>query len=516
MFPAQTSFIPITVALTKYIEAYGFSNNYPYWYLGSTPVRYLIGPVVPSLLVVFHKVLPSVSFFDLSIVAVLLFQFLTALGWGLLAWKLSGKRLIGVFVLVGVFILPWHWVSAFGLGEVSAILAQAMTPWVLMAYAKYQISNTKYQILLPVTAITFLLLTNTTASISAIVGLVILAISNSKDQIANIKKAALVILGGWALSMLWYGPGYYLTIFGAPSIGGKSAFGAFFGLVNFVRGLVPIILVIVLVWWRARPKNFYEKFVLGWLTIFGSMTLFRFISDFDFWMDWTSWMGEVEVGVALLAGHILSQSLVSKKRSTNLETDLEVISQSRSGPRQHHMLEEKSKVRESWLRHVFGYFEIAPQTRILILITVIYYAAGWGLAWQKRDFWLPRRSIENTVEYKVSYELASLVRPEETVFLSGSSVFWLNALFDIRQVRGGRDEVSRSAWRPMAWEVREGEDAASSYAALSGFGIDYLVVHKENSGEYYHDFPFSDKFENNSNFQKVFADSGDLIFKIKK
>ena len=213
MFPAQTSFIPITVALTKYIEAYGFSNNYPYWYLGSTPVRYLIGPVVPSLLVVFHKVLPSVSFFDLSIVAVLLFQFLTALGWGLLAWKLSGKRLIGVFVLVGVFILPWHWVSAFGLGEVSAILAQAMTPWVLMAYAKYQISNTKYQILLPVTAITFLLLTNTTASISAIVGLVILAISNSKDQIANIKKAALVILGGWALSMLWYGPGYYLTIF---------------------------------------------------------------------------------------------------------------------------------------------------------------------------------------------------------------------------------------------------------------------------------------------------------------
>ena len=51
MFPAQLSFIPVTVALTRFIEANGFVGTYPYWYLGTTPVKYLTGPVVPGVLV---------------------------------------------------------------------------------------------------------------------------------------------------------------------------------------------------------------------------------------------------------------------------------------------------------------------------------------------------------------------------------------------------------------------------------------------------------------------------------
>ena len=52
MYPPQTSLIPAAVALTRYIAEHGFSGNYPYWYLGTTPVRYLTGPVVPNILIV--------------------------------------------------------------------------------------------------------------------------------------------------------------------------------------------------------------------------------------------------------------------------------------------------------------------------------------------------------------------------------------------------------------------------------------------------------------------------------
>ena len=66
IFPAQTSLIPATVALVRWIETNGFSGLYPYWYLGTTPVKYLIGPVVPGVLVGLHKFLPGSSLFDLS------------------------------------------------------------------------------------------------------------------------------------------------------------------------------------------------------------------------------------------------------------------------------------------------------------------------------------------------------------------------------------------------------------------------------------------------------------------
>ena len=52
MFPTQTSLIPIGVALARFLGERGltaFSSNYPYWYLGTTPFRFLTGPVVPIL-----------------------------------------------------------------------------------------------------------------------------------------------------------------------------------------------------------------------------------------------------------------------------------------------------------------------------------------------------------------------------------------------------------------------------------------------------------------------------------
>src|SRR3989344_4478698 len=96
IFPAQTSLIPATVAIARWIAANGFGGLYPYWYLGTTPVKYLIGPVAPGVLVGFHKVLPGASLFDLSLWFLVSSFLLQALGWGLLVWKLSGKRGVGI------------------------------------------------------------------------------------------------------------------------------------------------------------------------------------------------------------------------------------------------------------------------------------------------------------------------------------------------------------------------------------------------------------------------------------
>ena len=93
MYPAQTSFIPVIVAIVRFTEEHGFGGLYPFWYLGSTPVKYLTGPVVPSLLTALHKVLGGVSLFDLSFFLILTSFLVSSVGWGMLAWQLSGRRI---------------------------------------------------------------------------------------------------------------------------------------------------------------------------------------------------------------------------------------------------------------------------------------------------------------------------------------------------------------------------------------------------------------------------------------
>src|SRR3989344_4817158 len=135
MFPAQTSLIPVTVALSKYIAENGFEGLFPYWYFGTTPTKYLIGPVGPIILNSANS-LVGIGLFNLSILFVAVSIFLSAFGWGFFTWWISGNKKIGIVVAILSLVLPWHWFSAFGLSELSAILAGALTPWVLLAFAR--------------------------------------------------------------------------------------------------------------------------------------------------------------------------------------------------------------------------------------------------------------------------------------------------------------------------------------------------------------------------------------------
>ena len=546
-WPTQTSLIPATVALARYIESHGFLGEYPYWYLGSTPIKYLIGPVVPSLLVFSHKIFPNLSFFDLSFLT-LIFPFLfSALGWGILARYLSQNKFIGLIAGLITIILPWHWISSLGLSELSSVAASSLTPWVLLLFARYQKgpvsllkANSKYQIFLPAASFALLLLTNTVSSIPSIVGMIILAIIFNKKWEEGLKRVGLVVFSGWLLTLWWYTPGYWLTILGAPSIGGKSAMSAFVTLLNLLRGFVPVILAVVLVWWKVKPKTMLAKFTLLWLVFFGSLTLFRFISDPDFWMDWTSWVGEVEVGVVLLASMLIFRSVRHLKKPFGQHTRGPVsrfppasarfnflsmivqwsIRKLRAGGNPSTPATPRGVYPElvegSYFLKWLPAFNFDRKFTIFYLLFTIYIVFGWVVAWQKRDFWLPRKDISQTVEYKIANRLDELVKPGETVFLSGTTAFWLNSFFDIRQVRGGVDQAAKDLrWRQAAWEIREGNNPQKSGVWLKNLNINYLVVHTSQSREFYHDFKYPEKFEETSSLQKVYDNQGDRIYRVR-
>lgn len=545
-YPPQTSFIPVTVALSRFFERGDIWGNYPYWYLGSTPFRYLTGPVMPAILAFLHKIMPGFSLFDLSYFVIFISVFVSTIGWGIFSAKLSDQRQIGFLVGIISFIMPWHWISALALSDVSAVLAQALTPWVLLGFRVQGLGHreglvTSLYTLVPIFAFALLLLTNPVASIPAILGLIILGYFGDKKWGVGLKKAAMVVFLGWLLTLWWFTPGYWLTLFAAPSIGGRSAVGAFWSLVGFLRMLVPVALAFAVVFWAFEKRDKFTKFAVLWLCVFGIFTIFRFLADPKFWMDWTSWVGEVEVGVALLASMLIFRSVRRlKKRSTEVSSDHISHNSVSLRPSLAYNSDIKSNVKPSarfvmflkWLPSlnfdrkfaIFYFLRPAAKARtawLCIFTTYIFFA--WLFAFQHRSFWLPTKSIEDRVEYKIGKELEAetenwklKTEKDPVVFLSGSSAFWLNSFFDIRQVRGGVDQGSvNKVWRQVVWEVRGGASTDGSYEALKRLKVGYLVVHGENSREYYHDFESPGKFEQNPLFEKIYEADGDVIYRVE-
>lgn len=476
MFPAQTSFIPITVALTKFIVENGFGGHYPYWYLGSTPLKYLIGPVVPIILGGFSS-LTGLSLFNLSLIFVVFCIFFQAIGWGIFSTAISDKPKLGLLVALLGLILPWHWFWALGLSEVSALLTVSLTPWLLWVYFRFVVGQfSVYKISLAIFGLLIIFLINTTASVSALFSLIILAVVVEKPLILGLKKVFLVIFVSWLLSFGWYGYGYWLTIFSAPTIGGQGYLSLIGSLMGFIRSFVPVVLAVVVVWLKIKPKSAFEKFILVWLVVFTTLTIFRLIVDVDFWMDWTAWFWEVEIGLVLLVGLLVSR-IVGRWNF-------------------------KLKFNKS---------------SIIYLLLAIYFVGCWYLALSHLSFWVPRKNISDSVEQKIANELEKNVDSSKTVFLSGSTAFWLNTFEDIKQVRGGRDEASvDSRWREVVWRVRQGNNVNEAIHGLEALGVDYLVVHSSESMEYYHDFKNPEIFSGNNGLKMVYSESGNVIYELIK
>ena len=488
MYPPQTSLIPTAVALTKFFEIHGFSSfnmNYPFWYLGSTPYKFLIGPVIPILLSFFHKVFINQDLFSIIIYLIAASLLFSAIGWILLVLIINQDQLkqdqnrkifslIQYLLLFILFlILPWKYLSGLALDEASFAIARNFLPWVLICFWQTLKEKKLSIIIITIISTSLLFLINTTILPILIVGVLSLVLAYSFDNgkirriTKNLKYPLLIIITSLFVITFWYSPNYWLTILTNPSIGGASGIKVIIRIFDLLKGLVPVILAIAAVYISKKIESRLMVFSLVWIFTFLFLTTFRFLGDPDFWQDWTAWAVELEVGIWLLFYKLI--------------------------------LENKQ------LKSVIGSKLLLIILLLFVPLLITYYA------WNKLG--KPELISSNLPPIISGLDKLETLAGNNLVFLSGSTVFWSDALFDIKQVRGGRDEVALDAdWDKASWEIREGQDPQKTLNWINKLNISYILIHKQNSYEYYHDFKNLNKWEKIG--EKVWENNQDVIINV--
>jgi hypothetical protein len=434
MFPTQTSLIPIGVALARFLGERGltaFSSNYPYWYLGTTPFRFLTGPVVPILNVLIRKV-TGASYFDIMTILVLVSCLISALGWALLTAKIKEEKLNSssfiVYFLLFV-VLPYKYLNGLALAEPSAFIAGTLIPFVLLANRK-----NSYWGALGVAAV---LLVSTNVLPVLLTGLIILSLTGAhvgtklKKWKKPLKKTLIIFGIGFILATFYYTPAFWLTILVNPSIGGAPGAKAILSLLGMARNMIPVLLALIVIYFSEKIKDRINFFGWTWILVFSFLTFWRALGNINFWMDWTSWFSEIEIGIGIL-----------------IAADFKNL-------------------------------------RRLYLLTLPFLASLFIF----RALGSPVLITNSPpLETETTAKLAETAG-EKLVFTSGTGVFWLIAFYNTPQVRGGRDEVStNSKWLPISYTLRESTDVNAISKGLNDLNIRYVLVNSEDSPDYYHDF----------------------------
>lgn len=502
LYPAQTSMMPVNVALARFLEINGLGaifSNYPYWYLGSTPFRYLSGPVLPLILSVTHRFFPSLSPFEIFLLLTSLGFLLGGVGVYLLTSELSGQKKTAIlatfFYLFGP-VVP----LLFPFSDGIYLLAFSALPFILFCYLKFlQKPNRKLKISL-VTLITIALLTDTLIIPSLFLGMtaIFLAQTGWKNAEAKLKGSLALLFFSFLVATLWYTPGYWWTLLTAPSFGGKGL-----GQVILWLGkILPSALALTLAVFSARffkKRDLLRDFCFFWLFTFGFLTLIRFLSDWDFWQDWTGYGMELQLGMAMGLALIMKNEKRRDQRSLLSQSEIETKNDN-------------------------------VKLKILYFLIVIFHFSLFTFIFNKYVLGTLQKDITQTVEYRVGRWLSEDARSGErpvksdetsdhgaSVFLSGTTAFWLNAFFDVSQVRGGRDQVSLDPnWREATWEIRDGVTTENTERWLKTLKITYVVVHTKDSQEYYHDFKDPGKFEAAKGLKKVFSDHDSTIYMVEE
>lgn len=473
IYPAQTSLIPVQVALARFLETSGFTavlGNYPYWYLGTTPFRYLTGPILPSVLFGLHKVLPFLSLFEIMLGLVGIVWVVGGIGVYLLVNSLNSAEQNtekhGIAILAALFYLLGPMVPfLFRFADGLYLIAFSFLPYVFLNYLKLLESPKLLKKVAGVLVIliAFLILIDSLILPTMILGMaaIFLAEVGWKKAEEKLKRSLWLMAYGLLLATLWYTPGYWLTLLGAPSLGGVGVLG----VIGWLGKILPAALALMMAVFSIKffkKRNSLRDFCFYWLFIFGFLSLLRFLSDPDFWLDWTAYGIELQLGLAIFG------SLVVKR-----------------------------------LGKLIGLMGLIGLIGIWVVMTNKYVLSTF------------QRDINQSVEYRIGRQLSKIAKPDERVFLSGTTAFWLNAFFDLPQVRGGKDQAAVDPnWRKAVWEIRQGTDVEKSIEWLRKLEVSYLVVHTVESGEFYHDFVHPEKFEEVEGLKKIDDEDGDRIYRV--
>lgn len=291
----ETSLIPATVSLLKYYQEFGFASftkNYPYWYFGEVPYKYLIGPITPILI-------NSDLLINNLIYFIPLFILISSIGWGLFFLSFFKEKRIFLFLLpFTIYLLtPFKYLYGFATSDFTSFFAKSLIPFFLILFYKK-----KY--ILSVLALVIMLLINTNVLPSVFVFAFCLCV---KDLKFRLKKLFSIFLFSICASMLWYGPMYYLRILMNPSIGGRVGFSVIFGVINFFKLILPFVFALLIVKFAINLKRRLPQFIIISLFSFITMSLYRFFANPEFVLDWITWLYELEISIVLLTSYLVNK-----------------------------------------------------------------------------------------------------------------------------------------------------------------------------------------------------------------
>ncbi|MDP3954895.1 MAG: hypothetical protein Q8Q15_00850, partial [bacterium] len=323
MFPAQTSLIPVQIALARFLENQGWQaifSDYPYWYLGTTPFMYLTGPILPIILAVLHQLLPTLSLFDFVWIILSICWIIGGLGVYALAKSLNhaepyaeqrGAAVLAVLFYLFGPIVPF----LFRFSDGVYLMAFSLIPLTLLRYLKF-LRTPKFDPLL-ILLITFLILLDSQIIPTLVLGMaaMLMAESGWKRIEEKLKSSLVFLFFSFLVATLWYTPGYWWTLLGSPSFGGQGLVQ----VITWLGKLLPVALALTMAVVSGKffkSKNLLRDFTFYWLFIFGFLTLIRFLSDPDFWLDWSAYGVELQFGGALALGGWLWKKLEDRRRRT--------------------------------------------------------------------------------------------------------------------------------------------------------------------------------------------------------
>src|SRR3989344_1145067 len=487
----QGSVEPTVWALAEFIRSnWPQIGIYPNWYLGFETNSF--GSIFPFLLAFGHN-LTGLSYPSLDLLILVFSVFFLVIGWGLFVFELTKNKVTAILTSFLIFLIPsagfifpqafeiaknYHFLPALvsftlSFGGTGRLLSLAILPFFLIFQKRYFDSNFYKDFIACVILFSILILVDFVSLNSAILGSLVLAAVYVYAS-GNFKplKHFLFIFGVSILIVgFFYPPAFWLRIFSSNAVGGSSLFGLIGKLFQFAIYLIPFILAI-LSFKLSRKKNFIMTFCLFWLLTFVFITLISFGLDVDYLTEYSRYFLEIDIGVAILVA-LLFQNSKLKTQIYNLNL---------------------------------------KSLKFLVVILIFTICILSLVGWRIYGFLNLPRSDLNT-EKTVAEWLGNNAAEFDRIYLSGSGAFWLNYFSpQLLQVRGGADHVaSNPFWQQTSFEIREG-DSDLYLNWLKALRVKYLVVHNENSIEYFHDFKNLKKFQN---LDKVFDDNkGNLIYQV--
>lgn len=457
---ALSSLVPTVIELTSFVESNpGHFWWYPNWYLG-VPFNFLIGPIVPAVLIMLNKLFGQhISLFSLYI-GVLLFSLLVgSVGvWWLVT--LFGRKSLAVLSACLYCLLPGFWGLLFFSSGLSHI-AFSFIPWMVGVWFMAMKSKRQSLLLITIVLITTMLLINSSSLLTILVALISVTLLFDRQEWGKMSfKLGLSLMIAILLATLWYTPRFWLVQAFNPSLGGKQLIEVVYGLIRFLTFFVPLMLAVFFVRKRYIKLHLLSRFVLYFGIGFTFLTLIRFIADPDFYMDWLQYILELQISIAI-GGTVLLRKMSYRLR----------------------------------------YFVIVI---IIMIMTIINGGFINRLLFDK-----------NVTAYKTDIKQIVTSAPAKMparFFFSGSPVFWWGSVEPRSvQVRGGRDEVVTHSMLPhIVYQIREGTKWEVLLKWLDVLGVTHVLVHGDVSRDPFKDFKNTERFDR---LEQLKTENGDTLFR---